>query len=106
MIISSSRSRNFDETKKLNIFFQKNVFFWQKSEGVILQDGNFNNIKSSPHPCLTFSGRMVFVSIFSSEKKELQVGKKIEKIQNNFALLYLLKQIQSKKCRRHFKPKT
>ena len=78
------------------------MFNWQKSEGVILQDGNFNNIKTSPHPCLTLSGRMVFVSSFSSEKKELQVGKKIEKSQNNFALLYLLKKIQSKKMSTSF----
>ena len=34
---------------------------------------------------------MVFVSISSSEKNELQIGKKLKKIRKNFSLLFLLK---------------
>ena len=52
------------------------MYFWQKSEGVINHDRNFDITKSSPHPCATLSGRMVFVSSFSSEKNQLQFGKK------------------------------
>ena len=39
---------------------------------------------------------MIFVSISSSEKNELQIGKK-GKNQKNFSLLYLLKNIKSEK---------
>ena len=40
---------------------------------------------------------MVFVSIFSSEKNQLQIGKKWKKFRKNFSLLYLLKKTQSEK---------
>ena len=80
-------------------FIEKNekMYFWQKPEGVILHDGNFDSTKSSLHTCLTLWGRMVFVSISSSEKNQLQFGKKWKKIRKNFSLLYLLKNIQSEK---------
>ena len=40
---------------------------------------------------------MVFVSIFSSEKNQLQIGKKWKNFRKIFSLLYLLKKIQSEK---------
>ena len=40
---------------------------------------------------------MVVVSIFSSEKNQLQIGKKWKKFRKIFSLLYLLKKIQSEK---------
>ena len=47
---------------------------------------------------------MVFVSIFSSAKNQLQIGKKL-KNSDNFSLLYLPKNTRAKKFRRHFSPK-
>ena len=58
-------------------------------------------LQKSPHPFLTLSGRVVFVSIFSSEKNQLQV-EKMEKIQEKFSLRYLLKKIQSEKISTSF----
>ena len=52
-----------------------------KNEGVILDDGNFDSRRTSLHPCLTLRGRMVSVSIFSSEKTQLQIRKKWENFQ-------------------------
>ena len=69
------------------IFSEKNekMDFWQKPEGVILHDGNFGSTKSSLHTCLTLFGRMVFVSIFSSElQKSATNWKKMEKNSENF----------------------
>ena len=60
------------------------MYVWQKNEGVILDDRNFDRTNTSLHPCLTLSRRMVFVSIFSSEKNELQNRKKIRKFSNFF----------------------
>ena len=40
---------------------------------------------------------MVFVSIFSSEKSQLQIGKKWKKFKKISSLLYLLKKIWSEK---------
>ena len=40
---------------------------------------------------------MGFVSISSSEKNQLQIGKKRKKIRKNFSLFFLLKKIQSEK---------
>ena len=42
---------------------------------------------------------MVFVSIFGSEKNQLQIGKKLEKIQKKFSLLSLLKNPERKKLK-------
>ena len=66
-------------------FFEKNekMYFWQKPKGVILHDGNFDSTKSSLHTCLTLGRRMAFVSIFSSEKNQLQIGKN-GKLSENF----------------------
>ena len=49
----------------------------QKSEGVILDDGNFVGLKSSLHPCFVSRKRMASVSFFSFEKNELRMRKKI-----------------------------
>ena len=40
---------------------------------------------------------MVFVSIFSSEKYQLQIGKNWKKIQNNFFITLFAEKIQSEK---------
>ena len=40
---------------------------------------------------------MVFVSIFSSEKNQLQIGKKWNKFRKTLSLLHLLEKIQSDK---------
>ena len=40
---------------------------------------------------------MVFVSIFSSEKNQLQIGKKMEKMQKKFFNNLVAKKIQSEK---------
>ena len=40
---------------------------------------------------------MVFVSIFRSEKLQLQIGKKWKKIQENFFMNLVAKKIQSEK---------
>ena len=67
------------------------MYFWQKPESVILHDGNFDSTISSLHTCVVLLGRMVSVSISSSEKNQLQSGKKMEKFRKKFSLLYLLK---------------
>ena len=80
-------------------FLEKNekMYIRQKREGVILHDGNFDTTKNSLHTCLTLWGRMLFVSFFSSEKTQLQFGKKWKKFRKIFSLHYLLKKIQSGK---------
>ena len=40
---------------------------------------------------------MVFLSIFSSEKNQQQIGKKWKEFRKIFSLLYLLKKIQTEK---------
>ena len=64
-------------------FFWKNekTYFWPQPEIVILHDGIFDGTKSSLHSCLLLWGRMVFVSILSFEKNQVQIGLKLENIQ-------------------------
>ena len=59
-------------------------YFWQKNEGIILDDGSFVGTKTSIHPCSTSWERMVFVCYISFEKKELQ----LKKIQTLFYPLF------------------
>ena len=77
--LSSLRWGYFDErAKKMKEnFFEKNekIYFWQKPEGVILHNGNFDSTKRSLHTCLTLLGRMVFV-LFSVLRK---ISYKLEK---------------------------
>ena len=78
--------------KEIFLRKMKKLYFWQKPEGVILHDGNFDSRKSSLHTCHTLFGRMVFVSIFSSEKNQLQIGKKWKKkFENIFITLFAKK---------------
>ena len=99
--LSSLRWGYFDERIKQmkEIFFERNekMYFWQKPEGVILHVGNFDSTKSNLHTYVTLWGRMLFVSFFSSEKTQLQFGRKWKKFRKIFSLLYLLKKIQSGK---------
>ena len=68
------------------------MYFSQKREGVILHDGNFDSTKRSLHPCLTLSGRLVFVSILTSEKKSATIWEKTGKKQKkNFITLFAQK---------------
>ena len=88
-------------------FFEKNekMYFWQKPEGVILHDGNFDSTKSSPHTCLDLGGRMVFVSIFRHKKNQLRIGKKWENFRKIFSLLYLQKKSRAKKISKLQRPR-
>ena len=67
------------------------MYFWQKNEGVILEDGNFVGPKSSLHLCPTLSRRMVLVSVFSSAKNQLQIEKKVGKLSIFFIPLFAQK---------------
>ena len=52
-------------------------------------------------------GEWVFVSIFSSEKNQLQVGKKLEKLHKYVLItLFAQKNPERKTIRRNFQPKT
>ena len=87
----------------------KNIYFLRKmkyvcsakNEGVILDDGNFDSRRTSLHPCCTLWGRMVFVSIFSSEKTQLQMRKNWEFFQICSSSFYLPKK-QSEKSSTSF----
>ena len=56
------------------------MYFWQKNERVIFDDGNFEGQKSSLYPCCFSRKRMVSVSFFSFEKYELQTFKTPKKL--------------------------
>ena len=85
-------------------FFEKNekMYFWQKPQGVILHDGNFDSTKSSLYSCFTLGRRMVFVSIFSSEKIQLQIEKNMENFLKNFFITLFAEKVKSEKIRHHF----
>ena len=72
-------------------FSEKNekICFRQKPEAFILLNGNFDSTKSTLQTCLTSGGRMVSVSNFSSEKNQLQFGKKKKKTQKIFFITSL-----------------
>ena len=78
------------------------MYFWQKNEGVILDDGNFDGTKSSQHPCLTLRGRMVSYLISVLRK----ISYKLEKMENyrkTFSITFFAqKNSQRKNFRRHF----
>ena len=78
-------------------FSEKNekICFRQKPEAFILLNRNFDSTKSTLQTCLTSGGRMVSVSNFSSEKNQLQFGKKRKKLRKFFSLLHLLKKLLS-----------
>ena len=87
------------------IFFETDEkrYFWLKPDGVILHDRNFDSTKSSIQTCLTLRGRMDFVSIFSSEKNQLQIGKNCKKRQKIFFItLFATKNPERKELRHHF----
>ena len=90
------------------------MYFWQKPEGVILHDGNFDETKSSLHTCLTLF-REWFSYLFSvlrniSYKLEKN-GKKIQKSffitsfakknpeRKNFEITFSLKRSLHKACK-------
>ena len=62
--------------KRTKKFFRKKLkFFWQKNEGVILDDGNFVGPKSSLYLCCFSRKRTISVSFISFEKYELGMRK-------------------------------
>ena len=91
------------ELNRWRKFFLRNekMYFWQKPEGVILHVGNFDSTKSNVHTCVTLWGRMVFVSIFSSEKNQLQIGKNGKNSEKVFRYIDCLKNPERNKFRHH-----
>ena len=79
-----------NRTKK---FLRKIEVFWQKNEGVILDDGNFFDPKSSLYLCCSSRKRTVSVSFISFEKYELRMRKIFSK---NFLSLFLPKNTEYK----------
>ena len=70
---------NLDErTKKKGekLKFEKNENCKFLSEKCRRDDENFDSTRTSLHLCITLWGRMVFVSTFTSEKNQLEFGKK------------------------------
>ena len=65
--------------KEPRSFSEKIEVFWQKNEGVILDDGNFDCSKRSLYLRCSSRKRTVFVSFTSFEKYELRMRKKISK---------------------------
>ena len=67
--------------KRTKKFFSKKLtFFWQRNEGVILDDGNFVDPKSSLYLCCSSRKRTVSVSFISFEKYELRMRKIFRKM--------------------------
>ena len=66
--------------------WKKLKFFWQKNEGVILDDGNFVGPKSSLYQCCSSRKRTVSVSSISFEKYELRMRKNFSKTFLSFFL--------------------
>ena len=66
--------------KMKEIFLKRNekMYFWQKPEGVILDDKYLGGTKNL-YPCCLSWGRMASVSFVSFEKYELQMKKKFSK---------------------------
>ena len=77
-LISVMRYTSWSE-KESTKFFEKFWRFWQKNEGVILDDGNFVGPKSSLYLCCSSRKRTVSVSFISFEKYELRMRKKFSK---------------------------
>ena len=60
------------KVKRTKKFLSKKIeVFWQKNEGIILDDGNFVGPKSSLYLCCSSRKRTVSVSFISFEKYEL-----------------------------------
>ena len=102
MNLFSFRSGYFNErTKKMKVFFEKNenLYFWQKPEGVILHDGNFEGTKRSLHFAALCEGEWFsyLFSVFSSEKTQLEVGKNGNQFIIIFSLPYLFEKTETEK---------
>ena len=65
----SSSKKEPRNLKKIQVFLQK-------TEGVILEDGNLVGTKSSLYPCCSSQKRMVSESFISFEEYELRMRKK------------------------------
>ena len=68
----------------------------------MLHDGNLLVQKVGYILASLCEGELFFVSIFSSEKNQLQIVKKRKKFRKIFSLIYLLKNPERKKIRHHF----
>ena len=76
--ISVMRYTSSSEREPRNIF-KKMKYFWQKNEGVILDDGTFVDQISSLCLCCFSRKRKVSVSFISFEKYELRMRKNFSK---------------------------
>ena len=66
------------------MFLKKIKYFWQKNEGIKLDDGNFVGLKSSLHPCCFSRERMVSVFFISFEKYELRMRRNFSTFFSSF----------------------
>ena len=84
----------------------KKMNFWQKPEGVVLHDGNFDRKKVAYILASLCEGEL-FSYLFKVLRKKCSIWNKWEKIQENFFnTLFAQRNPERKKYRRHFWPKT
>ena len=88
--ISVMRYTSSSKREPRNIFKKMN-YFWQKNEGVILDDGTFVDRISSLCLCCFSRKRTVSVSFISFEKYELRMRKNFSK---KFFVLFFAKKHQ------------
>ena len=77
---------------------KKFKYFWQKNEGVLIDERNFVGTNTSLHPCFTSWGRTVSISIFSFEKYALHK----EKILTILFITFIAQKLERKNLWRHF----
>ena len=83
-------------------FFEKmkKMYFWQKREGAILHDENFDSTKSSLYARLNFvrkNGFRIYFQFCYILEKSATFWKNGKKFRKNYSLLYLLKKSRAKK---------
>ena len=108
--LSSFRSGYFDErTKKIDDFLSRNnerCMFGRKAEASYLMTETLIVQKLVCILSLTLPRRMVFVSNFSSEKNQLQIGNKFGKVSIFVSSYFAQKIPERKKLGRHVQPKS
>ena len=93
-LVSVMRYTSSSKKEPRNFFEKKLMVFWQKNEGVKLDDGNFVGPKRNLYLCCSSGKRTVSVSFFSFEKFELRMWKNFfEKI----FVLFFAKKYQVRK---------
>ena len=81
------------------IFFEKNekMYFWQKPEGVIPHDGNFDSKKGAHILASLCEGEWFSYLLSVPGKVSYKLDKNGKKFRKTFSLLYLLKKPRAKK---------